>query len=136
MTERKRMEATVRAYFDGVNDERYADVAALFAPAGTLTAPGAGTLGGEAQIAAYFAAALKPYPEHRDEPTRSIYAESTATVEIHYTGKLATGEGLEFDAVDVFDFDDDGRIVRLTSWYDSHAVRTQLRRIRDGQGAA
>lgn len=135
MNQRERLEGTMQAYFDGVNGERYADVAALFAPGATVTAPGAGTRSGAADIEAYFAAALEPYPEHRDEPTRFIYAESTVTVEIHYTGKLATGEGLEFDAVDVFDLDEDGHITRLTSWYDSHAVRTQLRRIRDGQGA-
>jgi ketosteroid isomerase-like protein len=59
-----------------------------------------------------------------------ILADSTATVEITFTGALASGSRMEFDAVDVFDFDDDGRIVRLTSWYDSHAVRQRLREAR------
>jgi hypothetical protein len=55
-------------------------------------------------------------------------SEKAATVEIHFSGALASGIPLEFDAVDVFDFDDDGLIVRLTSWYDSHAVRSSLKR--------
>ena len=38
---------------------------------------------------------------------------------------------MEFDAVDVFDFDDDGKITRLSSWYDSHAVRRRLRELRE-----
>ena len=49
------------------------------------------------------------------------------TVEIHFTGRLENGAPIEFDAVDVFDLDDEGRIVKLTSWYDSHAVRKTLR---------
>ncbi len=58
---------------------------------------------------------------------RIIEAGRTVTVEIHYTGKLENGQPIEFDAIDVFDLDDDGRIVRLSSWYDSHAVRRSLR---------
>jgi hypothetical protein len=40
-----------------------------------------------------------------------------------------------FDAVDVFDLDDDARIARLSSWYDSHAVREQLRTARMRESA-
>ena len=32
--------STVQAYFEGINDERYDDVGALFAPDGVLIAPG------------------------------------------------------------------------------------------------
>ncbi len=128
--------AVLRAYFDGINGEDYAAVAALFAPGGTLIAPGTEPRTGADAIAAYFAAALAPYPEHYDDPTRIIHAATTATVEIHFTGRLASGAPLEFDAVDVFDFDADGRIERLSSWYDSHAVRMQLRRAREQAGAS
>jgi ketosteroid isomerase-like protein len=124
--------STLDAYFDGINEERYDDVAALFAAAGELRAPGIDpTSGGEA-IASYFRAALAPYPEHRDEPTRTILAEdgNSATVEISFKGSTADGGELRFEAVDVFDFDADGRIVLLTSWYDSHAVRSWLRAAR------
>jgi ketosteroid isomerase-like protein len=127
--------STLDAYFDGINEERYDDVAALFAPAGELRAPGIEpTSGGEA-IASYFRAALAPYPKHRDEPTRTIVAEdgATATVEIHFEGTTEAGDELIFEAVDVFDFDADGRIVLLTSWYDSHAVRSWLRGVRAGK---
>jgi hypothetical protein len=59
----------------------------------------------------------------------------TATVEIHFKGALASGAEIEFDAVDVFDFDDDGKITRLSSWYDSHAVRQMLRQARAAEAA-
>jgi ketosteroid isomerase-like protein len=120
--------AAIDAYFAGVNEERYDDVAALFAPTGVLMAPGTRPRTGD-EIAPYFAAALAPYPEHFDDPRRVVLAGDTATVEIHFSGRHAGGGTMEFDAVDVFDFDQEGRIVKLTSWYDSHLVRRRLREI-------
>ena len=109
------MQATLEAYFDGLNGERYDEVVALFADGAELIAPGTPPRSGAANLGEYFRSALRPYPEHRDEPTRVILAERTATVEITFTGALASGERMEFDAVDVFDFDDGGKIVRLSS---------------------
>jgi ketosteroid isomerase-like protein len=122
---------TIDAYFAGINEERYGDVAALFAPDGRLLAPGTAPRVGPEAIAAYFAAALAPYPVHLDTPTRRLPSGSSVTVEITFTGELASGAPLTFDAVDVFDLDDEGRITRLTSWYDSHRVRSDLRKAVD-----
>jgi ketosteroid isomerase-like protein len=127
------VEATIHAYFEGINAERYDRVAALFAPDGILIAPGIEPRRGAAEIEEYFRSALRLYPEHHDDPTRTIVAGSTATVEIHFTGALESGARMEFDAVDVFDLDDQGRIARLSSWYDSHAVRSQLRAALEAQ---
>jgi ketosteroid isomerase-like protein len=119
-------EAVTHAYFDAINGERYDEVARLFAADGVLWAPGTKPRAGHEAIANYFRAALTPYPEHYDEPTRLIVAGLTVTVEIHFSGKLGNGAPLEFDAVDVFDYDDDGQITKLTSWYDPHRVRRLL----------
>lgn len=129
------IESTIRAYFDAINGERYDRAAALFAPGAELVAPGIEPLSDATEIERYFTQALRPYPEHRDEPTRTILAGRTATVEIHFTGALASGQRLEFDAVDIFDCDAEGRISRLTTWYDSHAVRARLRRAMEAGGA-
>jgi ketosteroid isomerase-like protein len=120
------LRAALDAYFAGVNEERYDDVAALFAPDATVTAPGAGTIR-RPEIAAYLARALAAYPRHHDEPTRIILADRTATIEISFTGELADGRAIAFDALDVFDFDAQGRIARLTTWFDSYGLRKQLR---------
>lgn len=130
------IEPTITAYFEAINGERYDRAAALFAPGAELVAPGIEPLSEPAAIEGYFAAALRPYPEHRDEVTRTILAGRTATVEIHFRGALASGQTLEFDAVDVFDCDEEGRIVRLSTWYDSHAVRARLRRALEAGKAA
>ena len=120
------MRRTLEAYFSGVNEDRFDDVAALFAPDATLTAPGVGPLRPD-EIAAYLAKALSGYPKHHDEPTRTLLAERAATVEITFTGQTQDGTPVTFDALDVFDFDEHGRITRLRTWFDSHELRKKLR---------
>jgi len=120
----------VQAYFDAINGEDYAAIEELFTADAELVAPGTEPRHGPAEIADYLRAALARYPDHLDEPTRIINAGATVVVEIRFAGALASGERVAFDAVDVFDVDADGRIARLSSWYDSHAVREQLRTAR------
>lgn len=123
--EEQQIRELVQAYFDRLNGEDWQGLASLFATDAVLRAPGSRTWEGRDEVSAYYRAALAPYPEHRDEPTRVLVAGDTATVEIHFEGRLANGQPLAFDAVDVFDFAD-GHVVELSSWYDSHAVRKQL----------
>jgi uncharacterized protein (TIGR02246 family) len=118
--------AVLDAYFDGINGERYEDVAALFATDGELVAPGVRPRIGRESIAAYFTLVLSRYPVHHDQPVRTFVDGSTATVEIAFTGQLASGAAMTFEAVDIFDLDAGGRIAKLVTWYDSHLVRTRL----------
>jgi len=127
--------ASVQAYFDAINAEDYAAIDRLFTADAELVAPGVQPRRGPAEIAAYLRATLAPYPDHVDEPTRVIEAGSTVVVEIRFAGALASGARVTFDAVDVFDLAGDGRIARLSSWYDSHAVREQLRTARMRESA-
>ena len=121
------MRRTLDAYFSGVNEDRFDDVAALFAPDATLTAPGVGPLTRD-EIAAYLAKALSGYPTHHDEPTRTLLAEPRRDRRDHLHGRDdQTARRITFDALDVFDFDDDGRITRLRTWFDSHELRKKLR---------
>jgi uncharacterized protein len=118
--------AVLGAYFDGINSERYDDVAALFAEDGTLAAPGMRPREGREAIAAYFPKVLARYPEHFDDATRILVDGRAAAVEITFTGKLDTGEPITFEAIDIFDLDAHGKITKLSTWYDSHSLRRQL----------
>jgi ketosteroid isomerase-like protein len=113
------------AYFERLNAERWAELLDLFHEDAELVAPGASPRRGRGEIASYLRAALDPYPEHRDAPGRMLVDGEAAAIEIRFTGRLANGAEVAFDAVDVMDVRD-GRIARLTSWYDSHAVRRML----------
>jgi ketosteroid isomerase-like protein len=125
MTDDPRIRAAIRTYFDAINGEQWDRLAALFHDDAELHAPGTAPRVGGAAVASYYDDALRPYPVHRDEPTRELYAGDTVTVEIHFEGTLANGREMAFDAVDVFDFRD-GRIARLSSWYDSQRVVAAL----------
>jgi len=116
--------AVLDAYFNGLNTEDWEGLEALLCEDAQLEAPGA-SRSGAAGVARYFRDALGPYPEHLDDPGRRLISGSTATVEIRFSGRMASGAPMAFDAVDVFDFRD-GRIARLTSWYDSYEVRRTL----------
>jgi ketosteroid isomerase-like protein len=129
--------AILDAYFNGLNTEDWRALEELMCDDAELDAPGALRRGAPA-VASYFRDALAPYPQHLDEPGRRVIEGSTALVEIHFVGRMATGAPMEFDAVDVFDLRD-GRIARLTSWYDSHEVRRALlagQALGDGDRAA
>jgi ketosteroid isomerase-like protein len=129
--------AVLDAYFDGINRERYEAVAALFAADGELIAPGVKPRRGPDAIARYFSLVLGRYPVHHDQPTRTFVDGATATVEIAFTGELASGAPMAFEAVDVFDLGADGKIAKLVTWYDSHLVRGLLTdaEARDDAGA-
>ena len=118
--------AVIGAYFDAINSERYDDVAALFAENGTLIAPGTKLRQGREAIAAFFPKVLARYPEHHDDATRVLVDGRAAAVEIDFTGKLDTGEPISFQAIDIFDLDEQGKIAKLSTWYDSHPLRRQL----------
>src|ERR1700761_5405273 len=64
-----------------MNSERYDQVAALFRPDARLKAPGTEWVQGTAAVEGYYRAALGPYPDHRDEPTRTIIADAGAPAE-------------------------------------------------------
>ena len=61
-----------------------------------------------------------------DTPTRVSVAGDVVTVEIHFVGRTVQGVDVEFDAVDVFDVDPQGRITRLSLWYDTRDVARQV----------
>ena len=120
------MRKTLDAYFSAVNEDRFDDVAALFAPDATLTAPGVGPLEARRDRGLPGQGAERlPEPPRRTDAHAARRA--AATVEITFTGETTDGTPITFDALDVFDFDEHGRITRLRTWFDSHELRKKLR---------
>ena len=64
---------------------------------------------------------------HEYRPARFLVSErdQTVVVEVIFTGITRDQREVCFDAVDIFDFAD-GRISRLTSWYDIDFARRSL----------
>ena len=76
---------------------------------------------------AYYPRVLAGYAEHEDRPVRRIKDGSTVVVEVAFTGRTTAGRAVAFDAIDVFDLaPGSGRIRRLSTWYDTAAVRRQV----------
>jgi ketosteroid isomerase-like protein len=118
-------EQAVRRYFECIDNEDWAGLRSLFAPAATLRAVGARPRSGVDEIVDYYERALRPWTHHTDNPTRIVAAGDTFTVEVTFTGETPDGRTVTFDAVDIFDLSD-GSIVAFSSWYDTDYARRQL----------
>jgi ketosteroid isomerase-like protein len=115
----------VQRYFECLNSEDWDGMRELWTEQGALQATGARPRQGREEVVAYYAKIFSLWAEHRDEPTRVLVSGDTVTVEVRFTGTTPRGKRVEFEAVDVIDLDD-GRIERLTNWYDVAYARAEL----------
>jgi ketosteroid isomerase-like protein len=125
---------TVRRYFTAVNADRFDELADLFADTIVIEMGSALPRRGIADALAYYPKALADIPVHEDDPV-SVMASADGrrvAVEIAFSGTTGDGRAVTFTAVDLFDLDAGGRIVRLRSIYDTATVREQLRAPHDG----
>jgi ketosteroid isomerase-like protein len=112
----------IRRYFDGLNNEDWEDFTGIWTEDAELVGVGARTREGRDDVMTYYSNVLVPYPVHHDDPYAIHVAGDVVTVEIRFTGETHEGVPVEFEAVDVFTLRD-GRIARLTTWYDIDRVR-------------
>ncbi len=115
----------VERYFECANTEDWDGMRELWHDDAEFVAVGARPRVGREEIVAYFPHIFSLWSEHRDEPTRILVAGDVVTAEVRFTGRTPGGKRVEFDAVDVIDVRD-GKILRLTNWYDIAYARKQL----------
>ncbi|MCE2532570.1 MAG: nuclear transport factor 2 family protein [Acidimicrobiia bacterium] len=118
--------AVVERYFAAVNAGDFDALRQVLHPEIELTACMSRPRQGIESVVAFFDAVFGRYPEHSDIPTRLICDGEVVVAEIHFEGRSDTGAEIVFEAVDVFDVVD-GRIRRLSQWFDSADLRRQLR---------
>jgi len=119
----------IAAYFAAVNARDWDAMPALFAEDAELRPVGAAPRHGRDDVLAYYPQLLAGFVEHHDEPVRVSVAGDVVTVEIAFEGRTVQGAPVAFDAVDVFDLDDQGRIRRLSLWYDTRGVVRQIKAV-------
>ena len=120
--------ASVRQYFECINADRFEQLREIFADDVELTMAGANTRRGVDAAVDYYPRALAPLPHHIDDPIHTATSEDgrRCAVEIEFIGATADRRAVAFTAVDLFDLDDDGRITRLRSFYDTARVARLL----------
>jgi ketosteroid isomerase-like protein len=112
-------------YFRALDTEDWALLRTLFCEDAEVRAVGTSARFGIDAVMAFYQRLFRPWAQHRDAPTRVLRDGDTLTVEVQFTGTTPDGVHCQFDAVDVIDLRD-GRIARLTNWYDLVAVRQAL----------
>ena len=118
--------AVIERYFAAVNAGDFDTLREVLHPEIELTACMSRPRQGVESVVAFFDAVFGRYPEHSDIPTRLICDGNSVAAEIHFEGRSDTGAEIVFEAVDVFDVVD-GRIRRLSQWFDSADLQRQLR---------
>ncbi len=118
---------TVRRYFAAVNDRRFEVMHELFAEDAELRPVGSPARRGRDSIVAYYPEILAGFAAGFDDARRAHVAGEVVTVEITFTGRTTEGRDVAFDAIDLFELDADGRISRLSLWYDTLDVARQVR---------
>ena len=118
--------AVVERYFAAVNAGDFDTLREVLHPEIELTACMSRPRRGVESVVAFFHAVFGRYPEHSDIPTRLICDGNSVVAEIHFEGRSDTGAEIVFEAVDLFDVVD-GRIRRLSQWFDSADLQRQLR---------
>lgn len=122
------LRARVMRYFECVNTEEWAEFTTLWAEDAETRPIGGRPRQGRDDIMGYFTKLFRPWLEHDDTPTRLVVSTEDATVlaEVMFTGRTHSDREIQFEAIDVFDFADDRKIRRWSSWYDLEYVRRFL----------
>ena len=122
---RARPVEVVNRYFKAIDAEDWDTLGEVLHSEVELTACGSRPRTGSSAVLSMFKRIFQRFPVHSDRPVRLIADGRTVVAEIHFEGVSATGVSIAFDAVDVFDVVD-GRIVRLTQWFDSAELERLL----------
>ena len=117
--------AVVKDYFTALNDEDWDLMASVLHPELDLIPSGSRPRIGSDKAIAMFQKIFERFPVHQDNPTRFLEAGNTVVVEITFNGATQDGHEVAFEAVDIFDVED-GRISRLSQWFDTAALAAAL----------
>jgi ketosteroid isomerase-like protein len=129
------MREVVGRYFGCLDAEDWDGMRALWQEDGRLRAVSARPRDDRDAVIGYFSKLFEPWPEHVDRPVRLVVSEAEQTVvaEVEFRGRTPDGREVVFEAIDVFDFGADGRIAKLSNWYDIDYARRSLAPVAAGR---
>jgi ketosteroid isomerase-like protein len=118
----------VSRYFRCLDTEDWAGMREIWHEDGALRAIGARPRDDRDGVIQYFSKLFGPWSRHEDRPVRVVVSvpDRVVTAEVRFTGETEHGTEVEFDGLDVFDIAEDGRIIRLSNWYDIDAARKSI----------
>jgi ketosteroid isomerase-like protein len=116
----------IESYFKATDAGDMSLVATLWRPDGTFNSAGDPPRKGIDEVLAWLKEASSAFTEQEHSPVRRISDGSTVAVELRFRGRTWDGRDVAFEAMDVFELDEDGLIASVTLWYDRTAVVQQI----------
>jgi len=113
---------TVRRYLERLHASDTEGLVALFAPGGTVVSPFLGTMAARP----FFDKLAQSSQRSVITPLDLFESEARVAAWFHYDWTLNDGRVVSFSCVDVFDFDAEARIARMTIVYDTHPIRAEV----------
>ncbi len=117
-----RIEKTIKEYFKGLEVGSYENIIKLFSPNAIVHSP----LYGEVEAREFYKELFKDTSKSKITLINifvSINNPRTAAAHFRYHWILKDGTPTSFECVDVFQFDDNGKIRELTIIYDTSKIR-------------
>ena len=115
----------IRSYFRLVNEEKFDEFFALFAPDVEFRAPFNFQAQGLENVKPFYLQVPTNYPEHVDTPEEILCSGNRAAVYIDFVGKTKEGIPVQFKATDWFRIED-GKIKSLHIFFDSYGLFSEL----------
>lgn len=129
MTDHSRIRTVVGRYFSAINGDSFEELREVLSSTVELHMGASPVVRGIDDALDFYRAILAPFASHHDDPVRTLVDEqaSCAVVEIDFVGEGRGGTSVCFTAVDIFEFDPRGLVVRLRSLYDTAGVAALMR---------
>jgi ketosteroid isomerase-like protein len=128
MLDEKALRAVASRYFQCLDSEDWEGMREIWHEDGRLEAIGARPRENRDGVIQYFSKLFGPWPKHEDKPVRVVVSvpDRVVTAEVKFTGTTEHGKEVVFAGLDVFDIGKDGRILRLSNWYDIDLARKSI----------
>ncbi|HEY7454613.1 MAG TPA: ester cyclase [Thermoleophilaceae bacterium] len=134
ITRRKAVEATVRSYFEAMDNRDAGAMVAHWREDGVEDIAAVGVLRGRDELRDYLRSMFAGMPDARTTITRLVAGETSCAVEFRieatlegapFMGIEPSGKRVEIRGMDLFELED-GKLVSNTSYFDSMSIARQI----------
>ncbi len=121
-------QATVEAYFAAISSQDVEALTAVFSPDGVMEDPvGTRPIQGRDGFQRFLDGITSTFNEMILTPAESFHAGGEVAVRWTAQGRSKEGVEVHYGGIDVFSFDEEGRVTRMRGYWEPRALFAQLK---------